>query len=504
LTWTPRRAAGAAALVVLAAGLPAVNRLLVGVFYDDGLYAGLATALARGQGYVHPHLPGAPAAVHYPPLYPLVLAPLFGLLPVDGAALGGKILNLLLGTAVAGTVAFHAARRRLLGEHAPAWVPALVVAAAATAIPVLTVQAVLFAEPLFALLLALAVLAADGPSDASTRPARAWVAGVLAALVLLCRSIGLAGALGVVVFLAAVRRSPRPALAAAVPPLVAGAAWAVWVVTHRHGIDPALESNYGSYAVTLGQAGLATVGTGLRDLGRPLATITLGWLPGGVLQTVVGTAALAVGAYGVAVLARRSSAGLTAAAYVAIVAVWPYPPDRFLWAILPWLALAWGAGAAALWARRPTRIAVAALGAVLVIGYAQYQARGLAGRWWEVTARAISANFAELLPALRDLPADAVVATDDEALVWLYTGRRAVPLYLFAYRGATVASPDERAHRGYLARQGVTHVLLASATGESARALRALLRADPSWLVPVRRWEGGRWLFAVAATADEP
>ena len=95
-------------------------------------------------------------------------------------------------------------------------------------------------------------------------------------------------------------------------------------------------------------------------------------------------------------------------------------------------------------------------------------------------------------------------ATDDEALVWLYTGRRAVPLYLFAYRGATVESPGERAHRAYLARQGVTHVLLASATGESARALRALLRADPGWLVPVRRWDGGRWLFAVADTADEP
>lgn len=503
MTWTPRRAAGAAALVALAAGLPAVNRLLVGVFYDDGLYAGLATALARGQGYVHLHLPGAPAAVHYPPLYPLVLAPLFGLLPVDGAALGGKIVNLLLGAAAAAIVTFHATRRRLLGEHAPAWVPALVVAAAATAIPVLTVQAVLFAEPLFGLLLALAVLAADGPS-AATGPRRAVVAGVLAALVLLCRSIGLAGALGVVAFLAAVRRSPRAALAAAVPPLVAGAAWAAWVATHRHGIDPALASNYGSYTVTLGQAGLATVGAGLRDLGRPLAAITLGWLPGGVVRSVVGSAALAVGAYGVAVLARRSSAGLTVAAYGAIVALWPYPPDRFLWAILPWLALAWGAGAAALWAHRPTRVAVAALGAVLVIGYAQYQARGLAGRWWEVTARAISANFAELLPALRDLPADAVVATDDEALVWLYTGRRAVPLYLFAYRGATVESPDERAQRGYLARQGVTHVLLASATGESARALRALLRADPDWLVPVRRWDGGRWLFAVATTADEP
>ena len=58
----------AAAGVALAVGALALNRALIGVFYDDGLYAGLATALAHGSGYVHPHLPGTPAAVHDPPL----------------------------------------------------------------------------------------------------------------------------------------------------------------------------------------------------------------------------------------------------------------------------------------------------------------------------------------------------------------------------------------------------------------------------------------------------
>ena len=60
----------AVAVVVGIVGAFTINDSLVGVFYDDGLYAGLAVALVRGAGYVHPHLPGTPACIHYPPLSP--------------------------------------------------------------------------------------------------------------------------------------------------------------------------------------------------------------------------------------------------------------------------------------------------------------------------------------------------------------------------------------------------------------------------------------------------
>ena len=46
----------------------------VGVFHDDGVYALLARSIASGEGFHHSHLAGAPAATHYPPLYPLLLA----------------------------------------------------------------------------------------------------------------------------------------------------------------------------------------------------------------------------------------------------------------------------------------------------------------------------------------------------------------------------------------------------------------------------------------------
>src|SRR6266581_3784669 len=78
---------------------------------------------------------------------------LFGAFPVPTAAYIGKLLNLLLAALSAGLIAWHAARVRLLGDDAPEWLAPGVVAAAVIAIPVLATQAVLFSEPLFAVLL---------------------------------------------------------------------------------------------------------------------------------------------------------------------------------------------------------------------------------------------------------------------------------------------------------------------------------------------------------------
>ena len=210
-------------------------------------------------------------------------------------------------------------------------------------------------------------------------------------------------------------------------------------------------------------------------------------------------AMLGVGLYGLALLSRRSAIGFSLIFYLLILAVWPYPPDRFLWAVLPWLGLAWAIGALALWRRWVRlRIPLALLAALLAGGYLHYEIRGLVGRWWGTQANLISANFAELIPVIAELPPGAVVATDDEALVWLYAKRRTVPLYLESYRGREVVRPSAVEHRAYLDRMGVTHILLASATSPSAGELRGLLAQYPGWLTAVYRWSGGRWLFTVS------
>jgi len=483
------------AAATLAVGLLALNRALIGVFYDDGLYAGLATALATGHGYVHPNLPGMPSGVHFPPFYPVVLAPVFGLLPVATAALAAKILNALLAAAAAGLIAWHALRSEMLGPGLPRWVAAAVVTAAAIAIPVLATQTVLFAEPLFGLLLAIVIIKVDSVSVARAP----WIAGIVAALALLTRSIGIAVIAGAVSFLLARRASVRAwGAALLVPPVVAALGWGVWVATHASQIDPALALVYGTYGAPLTEAGFSAVAGNVRDLSRPLEVLAFGWISVRWVYVLLATLALGTGLYGLVLLSRRSTIGWSLVFYGLILAVWPYPPDRFMWVVLPWLALTWTAGAVELWRRWPrVRAPVGLLAALVAGGYIRYEFQGFRGRWWDTQARAISANFAELLPVVQNLPDSAVLATDDEALVWLYTRRRAVPLYLESYRGRDLIRPTPAEHRAYLERMGVTHVMLASATSPSAIELRSLLGAYPAWFTAIYRWSDGRWLFAV-------
>jgi hypothetical protein len=484
------RAGLVVAAVVLAVGILALNSALVGVFYDDGLYASLATALSNGLGYVHPNLPGMPGAVHYPPLYPILLAPFFGLLPVGGAALAAKILNALLGASVAGLIAWHASRTDLLGPAVPRWVAPTVVVAAALAIPVLATQTVLFAEPLFAVLLAVAIITTD-------RNSSPWLAGAATALALLTRSIGIAIVAGIICFLLARRAHLRRYVAVLSPPLAAAASWGLWVALHQQQIDPALGIGYGSY-LAIRQAGLTAVSLNVPDMSRPLEVLTLGWIPVRWLYEIVATAAVGIGLYGIALLARRSAIGFALIFYLLILAVWPYPPDRFLWAVLPWLGLAWAAGGLELCRRWPrVRVPVGLLALLITGGFVSYEIRGFAGRWWDAQARAISANFSELLPVVAHLPPTSVIASDDEPLLWLYTRRHAVPLYLERYRGHDLVPPAPAEHRAYLERMGVTHILLASASSPSAAELRALIGAYPNLLTGLYRWSDGRWLFAV-------
>lgn len=477
------------AAAALAVGLLTLNQALVGVFYDDGLYAGLATALANGHGYVHPNLPGMPGAVHYPPLYPLLLDPLFGLLSVHGAAIAGKVLNAVLNASAAGLIAWHATKTELLGPRVPRWTSAAVVFAAAIAIPVLATQGVLFAEPLFAVLLAVAMITVDE---------RPWIAGTAGALALLTRSIGIAIIAGMCCHLL-LRRAPRRALVAVVVPgAVAAVLWSLWVATHARQIDPEIALGYGTYFAHVSQAGLSAIKGNVQDLPRPLEALAFGWIPLRWLYDTLAALSLGVGLYGLWLVLRRSAIGWSLIFYFIILIVWPHPPDRFLWAVLLWVALIWVLGALELARIRPfLRIPVAVLALFALGGYGYYELRGFRGHWWDAQARAISANFTELLPVVQNLPDSAVVATDDEALIWLYSRRRAVPFYLERYHRRDPVTPTPAEQRAYLERMGVTHILLASATSPSAVQLRAILGAYPPWLTAIYRWPDGRWLFAV-------
>jgi hypothetical protein len=501
--------AGRAALVVgvcvLAGGAFALNHALVGVVYDDGLYAGIAVALSHGLGFVHPHLPGTPAVIHYPPLYPLVLAPLYGTLSVDAAGYGAKILNLGFAALAAVLITWYVVRTNLLGDGTPRWLGPVIVGASALAIPCLSVQSVLFAEPLYSVLLAAAVLLADAPPSRWRPEVGALLSGLAAALAMLTRTIGVTAGAGIaLVFL--LRRVPHSRIAlTALPTAVAAAAWWAWTVAHRAGIDPAMAINYGSYGEVVRQTGLVGFWQSAPDLVRPLGTITLAWLPSRALYYVFGVPALLVLLYGLGVALRRSAVGFTLVGYAAILAVWPFSPDRFIWAVLPWLALLWALGAIELHRRQPrSRLPLIVLAATMIVGYGLMEVSGALHQGWRLNYAGTSANYTELLPQIQTLPAGAVLATDDEPLVWLYDRVTAVPFYVYGYAGSKLVSPTPQVHRAYLERMGVTHILFAGFGSGSDAELNALLGAYPGWLTVVHAWPDGRALFRVTVSAGRP
>ena len=86
--WWPVALACVGALA-LATGIAIVDALPVGVVADDSFYVILARALASGEGYRYLNVPGHPAATHFPPGYPALLAVLSFALPAFPASVVG-------------------------------------------------------------------------------------------------------------------------------------------------------------------------------------------------------------------------------------------------------------------------------------------------------------------------------------------------------------------------------------------------------------------------------
>ena len=501
--WGWAAGAGLVAAAVAAALMP---RALVGVFYDDGIYVALARSLAEGHGYHLLYLPGAPAAVHYPPLYPAFLALLWRVWPSfpDNVVLFRAANALLLGAFTGGCAAYLARRRAL-----PAPAAALLMVVGATAVPLLSVVTVLFAEPLFLVLALGAWWLADAAAGPGGRRSLALAigAGAVAGLAGLTRSIGVAVAGGVVLSLFLARRR-REALASAAAALLFLVPWQVWSAVHRSGVPVVLAANYGRYGDLLRQAGWRWVTPDLLwDVLRPLGYLAFAAVRP-VWHPLLGVPALAVLITGGVALARRAPAlGWSLALYMVVVLLWPYAPDRFLWAVLPLLVVALAMGGVAVWraggersdAWRWALRALAVAGIVpALVGFGRYQVTGFVRRWPTVTQRGISGTFERILPWVRSAtPENAVLAGEDEALLWLYTGRRAVPSYLWRLEGRheTGFGPDSL--RAFLDRSDVSYVIVTGPRSDAAPVIDALRQLFPGYLTTVMMWPGPMAAFEV-------
>ena len=460
-----------AGLIVFAAALWAQHGGMVGVFFDDGVYVALARALATGQGYVNGHLPDPFPGVHYPPLYPWALSLLWRVWPEFPAnvALFQLFDAACLGLAAWGMAA-HARRLPL-----PPQVRVPLTAAGLVAFPMLAMVGVRFSEPLFLALAAAALLLGE-------RADRSWnvalAAGGVAGLAALTRSIGVAITAGLVIGYLA-RGSPRQAMWAAVGSTVLLAPWTLWVFRHAEAVPAVLAANYGTYAAELGQAGIGALLTP-HALGvlSPLVRVLLPpvsapiWYP---LAAVVG-ALLAWG--GIAGWRHARALVATLVVYVLIAAMWPYAPDRFVWAVFPWVLLLLAMGVRAAWRQADSRLVRGAIGgfAVMLVAVGVVREwRSLSTRRFTESAELISVPMRLLTTVVAtETPPDAVIAVADEALMALYTGRRAVPSHLFAWEGRATRDLDPEAARAALCRLGADYIAITGPEGGSAQLVAGL------------------------------
>ncbi|HET7631670.1 MAG TPA: hypothetical protein VFK16_05055 [Gemmatimonadaceae bacterium] len=484
------------AIIALLVGLLTLTPLPVGGFYDDGLYVILAKALATGQGYHFLNLPGAPAAVHYPPGYPMLLALLWKLAPeFPGNVMWFKVVNVLLLGVIAWVTCRYAVRVLAL----PAGVAVVATLLGTITIPILVLTAMVVSEPLF---LALAIPALIlGEEAARRRPGRreaVWL-GVLSGVVVLVRSVGILLPIAVLVVWCT-RRHWRAAAWYAGATLLVVSPWLLWTGLHAGDVPAVLRGTYGSYAGWflggLHEGGLpflvATIRTNAHTL--VLGTATSFRFAVGTAWTLLTEAALVLlFLYGAWRVRRRAPVTLLfLGLYLSLVLAWPAEPLRFVWGVWPLLMALLLVPLEVVRlpdVRRPLRIAVAVLALVLVPGVVRYNARGFRGNWWENIPRSGADRAEAAARWVRvNTRRDDVIAAEADPSIYLYSGRRAVPVATYTalqyLRPRTVAQ-DAGYLRRIVAATGARYVLIQSMSELAvARAMAADTAQSPS-LAPI-------------------
>jgi hypothetical protein len=429
------------ATVALGIAIAAIPNWPVGVFQDDGIYVILGKSLAAGEGYRYTNLPGAPYATHYPPGYPLLLALLWRIAPEFPQNIAVFTFTNAGLLAVAAYATFRFAHGRLgLGA-----LGAGIVAVAGTAsVPALSFGVFVLSEPLFmALLLPTLMLAERAAERGEWREAA--LAGVAGGVLAMVRTTGMFVVPALILVLL-VRRRWVPAIGAATACAAFVVPWNLWVAANGAAIPRALIGKYGPYDTWLADAvrarGLPFVWEVVERNAQSLYGMTWAMFGGGsgsptVLHLPVAICAALVLAAGARRLARRAPVSAWfLVAYMALVMVWPFEPVRFVWALLPIFGAMFALGVAAVVDWKPAsalpglaRLAAVGVCATLVAGFAAYNLAGVRQQWGNAVPRQTAARATPVVEWVRAFtrPTD-VIAMEDDALIYLYTGRKGIPV----------------------------------------------------------------------------
>lgn len=505
---------------VAALGLWAQNSALVGVNYDDGIYALLSKALAEGAGYRLTFLPVELPAIKYPPVYPLSLVPFWVLASSQEAALAGMKMASGVYIGVAAALCFLLlADRRIL----PLSLAALVTLLGFASGSMMLVTAGLLSEPLYLVLLFAGLWMSDGA------PARASVArwagiGALAGLVMLTRMVGLA-AVAAVLFGVWRRGGWRGARVAAAGVGLLIIPWVAFTVVGAGRVPEALVPRHGSYTQlyfsNLAGSPAAAFDILAANLGAILQTLGGRLVPqaGAVVESLIGAALLGVALLGTKrVLAIAPATAVYPWLYLGLISVWSFPPFRFLFILVP-LLLALAAAsilplierfAASLtrtgrhFGSRPRAAwMVAGLCAAIVLNMAYMQTRALMRRVWDGAELDKSASSIEVIEwTLNHTDSAAVIAYEFDPMIALYTGRRTVPnnyepVHLWYRREPPPVEPLAE----LLQTMGVDFLAVRKNVPLAARPIETLIERYPEALRLTYVTGGGAFIFATNLSA---
>jgi hypothetical protein len=426
-----------AGCVVFAVGATLVDGDPVGALRDDSMYVVLGKSLATGHGYRWLNLPGTPAATHFPPGYPALLALLWRFAPAfPSNLLLFKLANALCAAVAAiGVARFVRARFQMheLGAQ-------LFAAVAMLSVPMLTFSTHVMSEAFFLALLTITLLRAE--DLAATEGWRnALLVGLLAGSTTLVRSSGVA-LLPAIAIRLLLRRRFQAAVLFAIGAVAVILPWQLWVAAHANALPAPMRGNYESYtalvADAISQRGFGFLGQVAVRTSSDLA-LMFQYLVAPVARVSVRVAAL--GALAVLVIAgvrpmwrKAPVCTVFLAAYALIVLLWPYTPGRFIWCVWPFVLLLPVTGVRALldWRVSENRLRIVrtaglAAAAALSLGYAVFNISGYRSRVWATDGYADRLQPLMLHVASRTSP-NAVLATEAENTVYLYTGRLAVPI----------------------------------------------------------------------------
>jgi hypothetical protein len=398
----------------------------VGLYHDDGVYTVTAKALAEGRAYRLISLPHEIFQTKYPFLFPAALSLIWRLSP-DFPNNVMALKALPLSCAVVWFLLSYRLLLRMGAREVQAqWIVLLLAASPL----VVFLSTNLMSEPMFGALVMGALLAASAV-ERSNDNRMAWVAGLLAALAFLTRTIGVSLLLAIPLALVLKRRYGAlwRFMAAGAP---IACVWPVWVSMHSAAESQTefyySSANYSSWNILTNYA----IGDKIRILLENIlfslvAPATLLDLPGSVwlalFMLIVLVAALAKN------ILKPEAAHLTLAAYTCLCLCWAWPPSRFIAVILPLILFTIWETLARFGLRRVVVALAGLLFCFLLTGDLRRIPRTVSEGQFAF-GRDVADNWADLLDVFswlrNNTPPNSVFLANLDPSVFLYTGHKSM------------------------------------------------------------------------------